>query len=93
MAGRGCEAEGASGAGRSLSSVRPAFEDEALRAGSGGSGAAAPWYGTKGAAPPNARHPKQAALPAEPYAEICRDHEGVTPITRHNARYSGIGGV
>lgn len=29
---------------------------------------------------------------AEPYAVI-RDHVGVVPVTRHNARYSGIGGV
>ncbi len=30
--------------------------------------------------------------PAEPYA-VMRDHVGVVPVTRHSARYSGIGGV
>lgn len=38
-------------------------------------------------------HRRNAPPPAEPYAVIVRDHEGVVPVTRHNARYSGIGGV
>lgn len=76
----------------------PAIADEALRAGAGVQGGS-PSCGTKrggtasSTALPQARHRKRTGLPAEPYALICRDQEGVTPITRHNARYSGIGGV
>lgn len=101
MAGRASSGEGVSegrGCARAYAvragiQARPAFQDEARRAEAGVQEAAAPRYGTTAGAAPSLTAPKDPAQPAEPHAEICRCHVGVVPVTLHNARYSGIGGV
>lgn len=37
--------------------------------------------------------PPHRPKPAQPHAETARDQSGVVPVTRHRARYRGIGGV